>query len=166
MTVLFLTESAPRIDHRRLVLVERTAQLRWHGVSPLVDDSRFLAPRRASYSAGGARRSWDLVESMPSVAVLLYHRERRAALLVRQFRPPVYAAAAARAREGAPPPPLDAGFTYELCAGLRDKAGLSAEAVAIEEVRTVFILSHEGCNVHHESFLTRILMTGARGGGL
>ena len=165
MTVLFLTESAPRIDHRRLVLVERTAQLGWHGVSPLVDDSRFLAPRRASYSVGGARRSWDLVESMPSVAVLLYHRERRAALLVRQFRPPVYAAAAARAREGAKPPPLDAGFTYELCAGLRDKAGLSAEAVAIEEVRTVFILSHRVVTFT-ESSLTRILMTGARGGGL
>lgn len=37
--------------------------------------------------------------------------------------------------EGLPPPPLSAGFTYELCAGLLDKAK-TKEQIVKEEVGT------------------------------
>lgn len=37
----------------------------------------------------GKQRKWEMVESHPSVAILLYHTERRAVIIVRQFRPAV-----------------------------------------------------------------------------
>jgi UDP-sugar diphosphatase len=75
------------------------------------------------------------------VSVVIYHRERKSALVVRQFRPAVWAAALAEAQEEAaeklkdvpPPPPLEAGLTFELCAGILDK-GSSLEETAAEEV--------------------------------
>lgn len=51
----------------------------------------FLAPTtrahsHATLSRAGKPRRWDMVESHPSVAVLLYHRQRQAVVLVRQVR--------------------------------------------------------------------------------
>lgn len=37
----------------------------------------------------GRERRWDIIKSMPSVGVVLYHTEWDAFLLVRQFRPAV-----------------------------------------------------------------------------
>jgi hypothetical protein len=48
-----------------------------------------------------------MVLSHPSVAVLLYHRQRQAVILVRQFRPAVYISATREAEAaGEPKPPL------------------------------------------------------------
>jgi hypothetical protein len=48
-----------------------------------------------------------MVESHPSVAVLLYHRQKQAVILVRQFRPAVYVSACREAEAaGKPKPPL------------------------------------------------------------
>jgi len=78
-----------------------------------------------------------MVASHPSVGVILHYQAPGldAALIVRQFRPPVFAvAAAAAAAAGAALPPISAGFTFELCAGILDKAALSPAATAAEEV--------------------------------
>lgn len=97
--------------------------------------SKYLSPVSLLYEVDGNRRRWDAVESHSSIGVILYHRERNAFLLVRQFRPAVYAvevrAAAAALR---PIPPLTSGFTFELCAGLLDKPELTLEEVTSEEI--------------------------------
>jgi len=53
--------------------------------------------------------------------VLLFHQEKDAFLLVKQFRPPVYMCD--RSKE----------FTYELCAGILDK-DISLKEIASEEI--------------------------------
>lgn len=84
------------------------------------EDSSFVKPKRISYQQGGERKFWDMVEVHDSVAILLYHKERDALVVVRQFRPPVYL------KNGD-------GFTYELCAGIVDKEKSLVE-IAHEEI--------------------------------
>lgn len=90
--------------------------------------SRYVVPQTIRYKLGDSTRTWDMIKSMGSVAIVLYHRDREAAILVRQFRPPVWAASDDREA------PLEKGFTYELCAGLLDKTDLPAAVVAREEI--------------------------------
>lgn len=112
----------------------RAAAVDWGSVEPLQADSAFIKPQRLSFEQDGSDRKWDMVASMPSVAVLLYHHELDAVILVRQFRAPVHAANVAEAaRAGAPAPPVEGALTYELVAGLLDKDA-SPERTAIEEV--------------------------------
>lgn len=95
------------------------------------ETSGFARVRRIRYSQGqGHARVWDLVLTFEAVAVLVYHRTRRAFVLVRQFRPPVYFTSTEeeRARPGA-------GYTMELPAGLADKGGKSLRQTAAEEVK-------------------------------
>ena len=54
----------------------------WHRLE-VSSTARLTEALRASCRAGKPRR-WDMVESHPSVAVLLYHRQRQAVVLVRQ----------------------------------------------------------------------------------
>jgi UDP-sugar diphosphatase len=114
--------------------------------------SAFVRPLSLSYSLDGTRKRWDMVRSHASVGVLLYHSDLKAAIVVRQFRPAVYesvrgegaeaekvkggggGAGAADTHNPHSNPPLSAGFTFELCAGILDKAGLSTRQVAAEEV--------------------------------
>jgi UDP-sugar diphosphatase len=70
---------------------------------------QFVRPVRILYTQNGRQLSWEAVQSHDSVAVLLYHRQKEAFLLVKQFRPPVYL----HHREHT--------CTYELCAGIVDK---------------------------------------------
>jgi nudix-type nucleoside diphosphatase (YffH/AdpP family) len=97
--------------------------------------SAFVRPSSVFFTLDGAtRKRWDVVASHASVGIVLYHAEKRAAVLVRQFRPPVYrVAAAAAAAAGEAPPPLSAGLTYELCAGILDKSK-TLEQTASEEI--------------------------------
>ena len=110
---------------------------------PLVGgESKFIRTASLLFELDGRPRRWDCARSHPSVSCVIWHRERTSALVVRQFRPPVWAAALAEAQEeqagkGAedvPPPPLEAGLTFELCAGILDKDGASLEQTAAEEV--------------------------------
>ena len=87
-------------------------------------DSAFVNVERMHYTQGGVAKSWDVAQVHDSVAVLLYHRERDAFVLVKQFRPPVYL------KNGD-------GFTYELCAGIVDKSK-PLGVIACEEI-------HEEC---------------------
>ena len=72
-------------------------------------DTQYIHPVRVSYTLNGKDKNWEAVRSHDSVAVLLFHVEKNAFLLVNQFRAPVYLSD--KSKE----------FTYELCAGLVDK---------------------------------------------
>ncbi|MFO7766833.1 MAG: NUDIX domain-containing protein [Pelovirga sp.] len=89
-------------------------------ITPL-DTGHFVKPVRLHYRQNGEPRTWEAVRCHDSVAVLLYHREKDAFLLVKQFRPAVYM--------NHP----DHRCTYELCAGLVDKQA-TLEQIAREEI--------------------------------
>lgn len=83
-------------------------------------DSGYVKLQRMHYRQKGTEKSWDMVQVHDSVAVLIYHADKNAFVLVKQFRPPVYLH-------------NTDGFTYELCAGIVDKS-LSLKQIAIEEI--------------------------------
>ena len=104
-------------------------------VQELAGASQYVRPLTVTFRQGARERRWDMARSMPSVSVLLYHRQREAFLLVRQFRPAVLCSARFEAAaEGRPEPGTEAGFTFEMCAGLKDKPGKSDADVCAEEV--------------------------------
>lgn len=70
---------------------------------------KFINPIAIHYEQNGTKKIWEAIENHDSVAVLLYHTQKEAFLLVKQFRPPVYMKNSTH------------GFTYELCAGILDK---------------------------------------------
>jgi len=98
------------------------------------EGSMYVRPASINYTFDGKQKRWDVVESMPSVGIVLHHTGLKAMLLVRQFRPPVYANQLREAEAaGRPRPGKETGFTYELCAGLLDKDKSLAQT-AREEV--------------------------------
>ncbi|PAF52807.1 NUDIX domain-containing protein [Helicobacter sp. 13S00477-4] len=84
-------------------------------------NSLYIQSKRMSYKENGKKKTWDIISSLDSVSILLYHKDFDSFLVVRQFRPAVYLN-------------NNDGYTYELCAGLVDKAEKSLEQIAIEEV--------------------------------
>lgn len=84
-------------------------------------NSAYIAPKRMFYTENGKQKSWDIIKSHNSVAILLYHQELESFVIVRQFRPAVFA------QNGN-------GYSYELCAGLVDKKGKDFQTIASEEV--------------------------------
>jgi UDP-sugar diphosphatase len=89
------------------------------------------------YQIAGIERTWDCVQAHDGVAVLLYHKQRRAFILVRQFRPAVLLARLKTQGVTDLNSVSDAdvafAFTTELCAGIVDKSK-SLEEIACEEV--------------------------------
>ncbi len=118
-------------------------------ITPL-ENPQFVHPVRILYTQNGRELSWEAVKSRDSVAVLLYHREKRSFLLVKQFRPPVYMNDPRY------------GCTYELCAGIVDKK-LPLADIAREEIE-----EECGYRVGTEriekitSFFTNVGISGAR----
>lgn len=90
-------------------------------------ESNFIKPYRLGYMMDGTKRYWDCVHVHSSVSILLYHEEKDAFLLVKQFRPAVWYNLQKEGEKYE-----DMGYTYELCAGLMDK-GLSEEETIREE---------------------------------
>lgn len=88
-------------------------------LQPLVN-AKFISTSFATYEQDGIKKSWEIVEAHDSVAILIYHKEKKAFILVKQFRPAVYLN-------------NDNGMTVELCAGIVDKK-LSLEEIAKEEI--------------------------------
>ena len=88
-------------------------------LQPLVN-ANFISTSLATYEQEGIQKSWEIVEAHDSVSILLYHKEKRSFVLVKQFRPAVYLN-------------NDNGMTIELCAGIVDKE-LSLAEIAKEEV--------------------------------
>ncbi len=85
-----------------------------------LENANFVKTALATYCQNGVEKSWEIVESHDSVAILIYHTERKSFVLVKQFRPPVYHR-------------NSDGMTVELCAGLIDK-DKSLEQIAKEEI--------------------------------
>ncbi len=88
-------------------------------LQPLVEP-KFIVTSFATYEQDSIKKSWEVVQAHDSVAILIYHKEQRSFILVKQFRPAVYLN-------------NDDGMTIELCAGIVDKA-LSLEEIAMEEI--------------------------------
>lgn len=86
-----------------------------------LEDTKFIKPLKVTFNLNGKRKTWEAVRSHDSVSILLYHTQKNAILLVKQFRVPVYLNDKSQT------------FTYELCAGLVDKEK-SLEEIAREEI--------------------------------
>ncbi len=84
------------------------------------DNPQFIKPQRVFYIQNGKEKSWEVVQTHDSVAILLYEEDEDAFILVKQFRPAVFM------KNGD-------GYTYELCAGLIDK-NKPIETIAKEEI--------------------------------
>lgn len=95
-------------------------------LKPLTD-AKFITTSLATYTQNGLAKSWEIVEAHDSVAVLIYHKDKDAFVLVKQFRPAVYLN-------------NNIGMTVELCAGIVDK-NLSLMHIAKEEIE-------EECGYH------------------
>jgi UDP-sugar diphosphatase len=85
-----------------------------------LEDAKFIQTAYATYEQNGKAKSWEIVEAHDSVAILIYHTQKDAFILVKQFRPAVYLN-------------NQDGMTIELCAGIVDKK-LSLAEIAMEEV--------------------------------
>jgi len=83
-------------------------------------EPRFLFTALAHYKQDGVEKTWEVVDASDSVAILIYHKEQDAFVLVKQFRPAVYLN-------------NQKGVTIELCAGIVDKE-LSLVDIAKEEI--------------------------------
>jgi len=85
-----------------------------------LEDPKFITTARAMYEQNGIAKSWEVVKAHDSVAILIYHTQLDAFILVQQFRPAVYMN-------------NNSGLTVELCAGIVDKP-LSLAEIAREEI--------------------------------
>ena len=85
-----------------------------------LEDAKFIRTSFATYEQNGKAKSWEIVEAHDSVAILIYHKEKHAFILVKQFRPAVFLN-------------NQDGMTIELCAGIVDK-NLSLAQIAVEEI--------------------------------
>ena len=86
-----------------------------------LSNTKFIHPVKVTFNQNGKDKTWEAVRSHDSVAILLYHEEKNAFLLVKQFRAPVYLNDSSKM------------YTYELCAGLVDKDKSLVE-IAKEEI--------------------------------
>ena len=85
-----------------------------------LEDAKFIKTSFATYEQNGKAKSWEIVEAHDSVSILIYHKEKNAFILVKQFRPAVFLN-------------NQDGMTIELCAGIVDKK-LSLVEIAMEEI--------------------------------
>ena len=85
-----------------------------------LENPKFILTSLATFTHNGLTRDWEVVQAHDSVAILIYHKEKDAFVLVKQFRPAVYLN-------------NNDGMTIELCAGIVDKE-MSLIRIAQEEV--------------------------------
>jgi UDP-sugar diphosphatase len=84
--------------------------------------SKYIQPFSVFFIEDGQEKRWDYIKTHDSVACLLYHTQKEAFLLVKQFRPAVYLEHRGETD----------GFTYEMCAGILDKDKSSAQTMQEE----------------------------------
>ena len=89
-------------------------------IKPL-KETNFIQPIEIEYTQNGIKRRWEAVLSHDSVAILLYHKEKDAFILVKQLRATVL---------NKNP---NNGYMYELCAGIVDKQCSNIQ-IAKEEI--------------------------------
>jgi len=118
-------------------------------IKPL-SNTKYVNPVTIEYTQNNVQKTWEAVESFDSVAVLLYHKQKDAFVLVKQFRPPVFM----HHKEFA--------FTYELCAGLIDK-DCSLEQTVKEEIEEECGYSVSLDKIEKvSSFFTNVGVSGAK----
>ena len=89
-------------------------------ISPL-ENPKFVKPIKIDYTNNGKKKVWEAVIAHDSVAILLYHIQKKEFVLVKQLRIPVLNANKTN------------GMMYELCAGIVDKK-ISNIKIAQEEI--------------------------------
>ena len=88
-------------------------------LNPLTDP-QFISTSLATYEQNGISKDWEVVQAHDSVAILIYHKEEKSFILVKQFRAAVYVN-------------HEDGMSIELCAGIVDKE-MSLAQIAQEEI--------------------------------
>jgi len=86
-----------------------------------LENPRFIKPILINFEQSGIEKKWEAVISHDSVAVLIYHKEKKSFILVKQLRATVLNKNKTN------------GMMYELCAGIVDKDSSNAQ-IAKEEV--------------------------------
>ncbi|MBA1433006.1 MAG: NUDIX domain-containing protein [Epsilonproteobacteria bacterium] len=86
-----------------------------------LQETNFIKPIEINYTQNGSKKRWEAVLSHDSVAILLYHKNKNAFVLVKQLRATVL-----NKNPGN-------GYMYELCAGIVDKK-CSLVQIAKEEI--------------------------------
>ena len=86
-----------------------------------LENPHFIKPIQLNYTLNGQKKIWEAVIAHDSVAILLWHEERKSFILVKQFRAPVLNSNKSD------------GMMYELCAGIVDKDCSTAQ-IAKEEI--------------------------------
>ncbi len=81
-------------------------------------ESNYIKPKRFSYESNGKFCTWDFIESKDSVSILLYHKELKSFIFVRQFRIPLWYH---QKQDKNYHKDENMGYTIELCSGLVDK---------------------------------------------
>lgn len=84
-------------------------------------EPQFIKPRLITYVQSGIEKTWEIANTHDSVSILLYHKEKDAFVLVKQFRPAIFLHN------------NNDGYTHELCAGLVDKEK-DVKVIAKEEI--------------------------------
>lgn len=82
---------------------------------------KFIKPIKINYTQNEKKKVWEAVISHDSVAILLYHTQKKAFVIVKQLRVPVLNANKTD------------GMTHELCAGIVDKDTSNIQ-IAREEI--------------------------------
>uniref|UniRef100_A0A1I8A501 Uridine diphosphate glucose pyrophosphatase NUDT14 n=1 Tax=Steinernema glaseri TaxID=37863 RepID=A0A1I8A501_9BILA len=134
--------------------------------------SPYVKPTRMFFERRGRKVAWDLAFGHDSVAVLLYHKTKKALLLVKQFRPAVFVAKIRKLAENKGKAlneidwskyPVSLGETLELCAGIIDKPNCDVAQHAQEEIleECGYSVPLESLELVH-SFISGVSLSGSQ----
>ena len=100
-----------------------------------LEKGNFVKPLLVDFKQDGNARKWEMVKFGNAVFVVIFNKDTKSFVLVKQFRPAVYARKMLeRGSENSGELPASEGVTLELCAGLIDKEGKSVAQHAKEEI--------------------------------
>ncbi len=117
-------------------------------LNPLVNP-QYIDASLATYRQDGIDKDWEIVKAHDSVSILIYHTQKDAFILVKQFRPAVYLN-------------NDSGVTIELCAGIVDKE-IPLIEIAREEIEEECGFVVESKNIERiTSFHTSVGFAGSK----
>jgi len=117
-------------------------------LNPLVNP-QYIDASLATYTQDGIDKDWEIVKAHDSVSILIYHTQKEAFILVKQFRPAVYLN-------------NNIGVTIELCAGIVDK-DIPLLEIAREEIEEECGFAVESKNIERiTSFHTSVGFAGSK----
>lgn len=93
------------------------------------DKSNFIIPKRVSFELNQTKITWDYIKVHDCVSVIMYHKDKKSLVFVKQFRPALYMH---QINDELNTKKDELGYTLELCSGIVDK-NLSYEQIAFEE---------------------------------